>query len=152
MPIQKDIALLDPKMQAGVKKLLAISAAEGIPCAVVETRRELAVQMAYYSRGRCAAQYVKDYFKAAGLWAISDAEAVVVSTKTLDSLHILGLAVDIAPTQAGKVWYDAPAEIWSKLYVLAEDECGLDACYGGQWNSWKWDRPHFEFHTEVFYG
>ena len=140
----RDIESLDTRMQPRVRKLIWKCAQAKIPITVLETRRLLSTQMAYYARGRAPICLVKDYFKRCGLWDISDAEAVVENTKTLYSKHIDGMAVDIAPAKDGKAWWDAPAELWERIYKIAEDECGLDACYWGKWSAWKWDRPHFE--------
>jgi hypothetical protein len=147
--MMKDIESLDPVMQPGVRKLLQLCARDLIPVIVLETRRTLAVQMAYYARGRAPIQLVKDYYKACGLWAISDKEAAAMNTKTLDSYHIKGLGVDLAPSKDGKVWYNAPKEVWQKIYDFAEKECGLDACYTGDWNAWNWDMGHFQFHHAI---
>jgi len=140
-----DIESLDTRMQPRVRKYIWKCAQAGIPVIVLETRRLLSTQMAYYARGRAPVGLVKEYFARCGLWAISDAEAAMQNTKTLYSKHIDGLAVDIAPAKDGKAWWDASPEVWEKIYQIAEDECGLDACYWGKWSAWQWDRPHFEF-------
>jgi hypothetical protein len=139
-----DIESLDVRMQPRVRKLIWECAKAGLPIIVLETKRSLAVQMAYYSRGRAPVGLVKEYFARCGLWAISDAETLVNNTKTLYSKHIDGLAVDIAPSKDGKPWWDAPKDLWERMFKIAEDECDLDACASGKWQSWKWDWPHCE--------
>ena len=136
---------LDPRMQPAVHKYLRRLGEVGIPAIVIEARRLLSTQMAYYSRGRAPVELVKAFFARCGLWAITDAEAVMSSTKTLYSKHLDGLAVDIAPTKDGKPWWDAPRELWLRMFAIAEDECGLDACAAGKWNAWQWDLPHHEY-------
>jgi len=148
------ISALDPRMQPGVRRLVRRCAEEGIPTSVRETRRELAVQIAYHLRGRAPVEEVQLVFARCGLWPISDMEARTVNTKTLYSKHIDGLAVDIAPSKDGKPWWDAPLGVWGKMWQIAEDECGLDACAGGKGQAWSqngraWDLPHYEFVTEV---
>jgi hypothetical protein len=145
----KDIESLDTRMQACVRKYIWKCAQAGITVIVLETKRLLSTQMAYYARGRAPVQLVKEYYKRCGLWAISDAEAAVQNTKTLYSKHIDGLAVDIAPAKDGKAWWDAPRELWLKMFAIAENECGLDACADGKWQAWQWDWPHHEFKHEI---
>lgn len=148
--ILKDVALLDPRMQPGVRRYMRRCGEIGLPVVVTETRRELSVQMAYYARGRAPAWLVREYFLRCGLWEISEAEAAKQSTQTLYSKHILGLAVDVAPlSPAGNVWWAAPREVWLRMFEIAEGECGLDACAAGKWQRWQWDWPHHEFREAV---
>lgn len=109
---------------------------------VVETRRPLPTQMAYYSRGRMATNDVKAMFAAAGLWKLSDKEAQIKTTWTLNSKHIDGKAVDLCPTKDGKtLWWDAPDEVWRRMAEIAES-VGLKAGY--RWVKPQQDKPHFE--------
>lgn len=140
---------LDPQMQPCVRKYMRRLMESRIPAVVLEARRALSTQMAYYSRGRAPVALVKAFFARCGLWAITDAEAMMVNTKTLYSKHLDGLAVDIAPTRDGRPWWDAPRELWLRMFAIAEDECGLDACAAGKWESWNWDWPHMEFRNGV---
>jgi len=151
MPVQNKLELLDPRMEKCVRKLTEIVPIKmlGYTVYVNETLREPAVQMAYYSRGRVVAWLVKLYFKFCKLWDITDEECLKLNTKTLDSKHLKGQAADIYLMKDGKILWEATPEEWEKLYAIAENECGLDACAGGKYNSWKWDMPHFEFRTEV---
>jgi hypothetical protein len=135
---------LDPRMQGPVQKYVRRCPEEGIPVAVLETRRELSTHIAYHLRGRAPVAEVRLVFARCGLWPISDMEAQTINTKTLYSKHIEGLAVDIAPTKDGRAWWDAPRELWLRMFAIAEDECGLDACAAGKWNAWQWDWPHCE--------
>jgi hypothetical protein len=141
---------LDPRMRGAAIKLCRRCVEEGIPVVVRETLRLLVVQIAYWLRGRAPAWVVKAVFKRCGLWAISDAEANTINTETLYSKHIDGLAMDLAPAKDGLPWWDAPLEVWERIWAIAEDECGLDACAGGKWQAWKkngrpWDLPHIEW-------
>jgi hypothetical protein len=136
---------LDPRMQLAAEKLVRQCSAEGVSIIVTETRRDLSVQIAYYLRGRAPIQVVKDVFYRCGLWALTDIEAVTQNTKTLYSKHIDGLAMDVAPDRDGAAWWSAPLEVWQHVWRIAEDECGLDACAGGQWQAWGWDNGHIEW-------
>ena len=107
--------------------------------AVSETLRELAVQMAYYSRTRMSVPDVKLMYKAAGLYAITDAEAKRAATWTLDSKHIHGEAIDLVPTKAGRYWWAAPDAVWKRMGEIGEKH-GLT--WGGRWKNT--DCPHFE--------
>ena len=108
---------------------------------ILETLRELPVQMAYYTRGRMPIADVQKYFVKAGLWRLSSLEAMAVSTWTLDSKHIDGLAIDIAPSSSEIApWWAAPESVWDRMAEIAE-ACGLVA--GRRWKDNK-DSPHFQ--------
>lgn len=114
----------------------------GMMAMVIETRRTLPVQMAYFSRGRMAVDDVKAMYQAAGLYRLSDAEAKQSITWTLKSKHLDGLAIDIAPTKDGlnAFWPPAGSEVWEVMGKAGED-AGLK--WGGRWKD-KVDSPHFE--------
>lgn len=107
--------------------------------AIVETKRELTVQMAYYSRGRMAAEDVKAMYKAAGLYDITSKEAMTAITWTLKSRHLEGLAIDLVPVKDGKCWWDAPEMVLERMGEIGE-ECGL--VWGGRWK--EKDFYHFQ--------
>lgn len=107
--------------------------------AIIETKRELAVQMAYYSRSRMSIDDVKKMYKAAGLYAISDAEAKSANTWTLQSKHIEGKALDVVPVKHGTYLWSAPDDIWSIIGKIGKSK-GL--IWGGDWTNR--DLPHFE--------
>lgn len=107
---------------------------------VVETKRSLATQMAYYSRGRMEIKDVKAMYEAAGLYRLSNEEARTPNTWTLKSKHIDGRAVDIAPMRNGVIWWSAPEEVWEKMGIIGEST-GLE--WGGRWKENK-DTPHFQ--------
>lgn len=107
---------------------------------ISESLRDLPTQMAYFSRGRMEPQYVKQYYAAAGLYAIGDAEAKQIVTQTLRSNHMDGTACDFVPVKDGKTWWTAPDAVWETMGLIGE-ECGLK--WGGRWKDFK-DSPHFE--------
>jgi len=83
---------------------------------VVEGLRPLAIQMAYYSRGRMDIKDVKAMYKAAGLYTPTDSECMTKNTWTLKSKHLEGKAVDIAPSNDGKtIWWNAPLKVWARI-------------------------------------
>lgn len=151
MGIINDIDALDYCMISNVKRLsqLVRERMPGYTLYLGETRRELSTQMAYYSRGRAPIEVVKAYFKACGLWKLTDAEAQTKSTETLDSKHMKGLAIDAYLMKDGKILWNPDKALWDQLFALAEDECGLDACAGRKWNAWQWDMPHFEYKSPI---
>jgi hypothetical protein len=96
--------------------------------------------MAYYSRGRMlGSQDVKAMYKAAGLWNITDEDADKVITWTLQSKHIKGEAIDIAPMRGSRIWWMAPESVWTRMGEIGE-KYGLN--WGGRWKTP--DSPHFE--------
>jgi peptidoglycan L-alanyl-D-glutamate endopeptidase CwlK len=66
------------------------------------------------------------------------------ATRTMNSRHLTGHAVDIAPYIDGKVRWD-----WPLYYKIAEvikkaaEEEGVPLQWGGDWRSFK-DGPHWE--------
>lgn len=107
--------------------------------AVSEAVREVAVQMAYYSRSRMSVADVQAMYKVAELYAITAAEAKRAATWTLESKHLRGEAVDFVPTKEGRYWWTAPAEVWRRMGEIGERH-GLT--WGGRWKNS--DCPHFE--------
>lgn len=66
------------------------------------------------------------------------------ASRTINSKHLTGRAVDLAATVDGEVRWD-----WPLYYKLADamkaaaKECGVAIVWGGDWKSFK-DGPHFE--------
>ena len=108
--------------------------------AISETKRDLTTQMAYFVRGRMETKYVKQFYAAAELYDIGDAEALTVCTNTLRSNHMSGKAADFVPVKDGKTWWNAPQEVWECMGIIGE-QCGLK--WGGRWKDFP-DSPHFE--------
>lgn len=66
------------------------------------------------------------------------------ATRTMNSRHLTGHAVDLGAYVAGQVRWDWP--LYDKLAVAmkqAAKELGVDIVWGGDWTSFK-DGPHFE--------
>ena len=108
--------------------------------AINETLRDLQTQMAYFVRGRMDVKYVKQFYAAAGLYEIGEVEARTVCTNTLRSNHMSGRACDFVPVKDGKLWWNAPKEVWEVMGEIGE-ACGLK--WGGRWKDFP-DSPHFE--------
>lgn len=108
---------------------------------VVEAKREIITQIAYYCRGRMKDPAdAKAIFSAAGLWPLSDKEAETPNTWTLKSKHLEGRAIDLAPSQDGKaIWWAAPALVWERMGEIGES---VGMAWGGRWKNK--DSPHFE--------
>lgn len=150
MPIHTDLGSLVPELkQKATNAITAMRSDETLQSmgvqtvTVIETLRTLDTQMAYYSRGRMEADDVKAMYKAAGLWKISDDDARKKITWTLDSKHLRGEAIDIAPMRAGRVWWSAPQIVWERMGKIIEDN-GL--AWGGRWKTA--DCPHAELIKE----
>lgn len=66
------------------------------------------------------------------------------ASKTMNSKHLTGRAVDIAPIVDGKVRWD-----WPLFYPVADAfkkaaaELNVEIVWGGDWKTFK-DGPHFE--------
>ena len=109
---------------------------------VSEARRELSTQLVYWMRGRSIdfADVQAAYFKTLG-WKPSPSECMMKNTWTLESKHLIGMAVDLCPTKDGKnLWWGAPAGVWARMGEIGK-ACGLK--WGGDWKD-KLDTPHFE--------
>ena len=72
------------------------------------------------------------------------------ASKTMNSRHLTGHAIDIAPYIDGTIRWD-----WPPFYELARamkqaaDEFGIDLEWGGDWVSFK-DGPHFQLSWETY--
>ena len=137
---------LQPEFMDKAEKAFKAMKADGIlrslgveSIAVSETRRALAVQMAYYSRGRMRNEDVKAMYNAAGLYEPSAEECRTYNTWTLESKHLQGLAVDLVPVRNGGYWWKAPAEVWERMGEIGRSY-GMK--WGGDWRNR--DCPHFE--------
>lgn len=66
------------------------------------------------------------------------------ASQTMNSRHLTGHAVDLAPLVSGQVRWD-----WPLFYPLADalkqsaDVIGVDVEWGGDWKKWK-DGPHWQ--------
>jgi len=66
------------------------------------------------------------------------------ATRTMNSRHLTGHAVDVAALVGGKVRWDWP--LYGRIadaVKKAACECGVSIVWGGDWRTFK-DGPHFE--------
>ncbi|OAT32551.1 M15 family metallopeptidase [Proteus myxofaciens] len=72
-------------------------------------------------------------------------------SKTLNSRHLTGHAVDIVPLVNGSIpWHDWSAfESVSKAMKQAAHQLGVSMNWGGDWVSFR-DGPHYELSREVY--
>lgn len=72
-------------------------------------------------------------------------------SKTLNSRHLTGHAVDIVPLVNGSIpWHDWSAfESVSKAMKQAAYQLGVSMNWGGDWVSFR-DGPHYELSREVY--
>lgn len=110
--------------------------------AISETKRDIAVQMAYYCRSRMKDnEDVKKMYKRAGLYTPTDKECETANTWTLYSKHIDGKAIDFVPVKDGSLWWNAPEEVWQVMGKIGK-AAGL--AWGGDWLGNEKDNPHFQ--------
>lgn len=66
------------------------------------------------------------------------------ASKTLNSRHITGHAVDLAPTVDGNIRWDWPLfHLLAPAMKQAAQDLGTPLVWGGDWRTFK-DGPHFE--------
>ena len=71
------------------------------------------------------------------------------ASRTMNSQHLIGRAVDLAAIVDGKVSWDLP--LYHKLaqaMKAAANYCMVEIRWGGDWESFK-DCPHFELAREI---
>lgn len=72
------------------------------------------------------------------------------ASQTMDSRHLTGHAVDLAPYIAGQIRWD-----WPPFYKIADamkaaaKELGVALIWGGDWTSFK-DGPHFQLDRRTY--
>lgn len=66
------------------------------------------------------------------------------ASRTMNSKHLIGRAVDLAAVVDGEVRWDWPLyHKLAKAMKAAAAECGVKIVWGGDWRTFK-DGPHFE--------
>jgi peptidoglycan L-alanyl-D-glutamate endopeptidase CwlK len=72
------------------------------------------------------------------------------ASKTMNSRHLTGHAVDLAALVGGKVRWDWPLyDKASQAMKAAASELGVSIVWGGDWKSFK-DGPHFELDRKIY--
>lgn len=149
MPVCRDINELTPPLAAATTCFLNLCKIHDIDVTIIETRRTQEVQDCYYLQGRETLECVNEAREKVGLYLLSEDENKKTVTNTRKSRHFNGEAVDIAPVKNGKIWWNAPQDVWENMGSLAE-RVGMDWCAGGYGQTWGkgWDNPHFELMGE----
>lgn len=151
MPIHREIDKLEQNTAALAKLFIKKLEERGIRYRIIETLRDKVTQEAYWARGREPYETVVEKYKAAGLQPPSPEEANMIITKTKNSKHLLGKAIDIVPVRSSGTipWVikDASdAALWLEFGEIGES-CGF--LWGGRWeprDKWGigWDPAHYE--------
>ena len=146
--LHRTLTSLQPRMADVAKKAIDAMNADkkllnfGVCCVLIsETKRDLSTQLLYWMRGRMMDPLDTQlaYNKTLG-WKPSIEECRKTVTWTLESKHLIGLAIDICPSKDGKTfWWNAPADVWSRIGEIGK-QSGLK--WGGDWQNK--DSPHFE--------
>lgn len=107
---------------------------QGVTPLVVETLRTLERQKWLFGQGRTKAEC-----KANGVPESYAREGAKV-TSTLNSIHILGCAVDLIPQRGGKAIWDSDDKD-SKKIIATMQQYGFES--GANWQTFK-DSPHYQ--------
>lgn len=134
------LATVHPDLQRVAKRALELSPIDFV---VVQGNRTKDEQARLYGKGRTAAQCA-----AKGVPASYSRPNEAKVTWTLNSNHIGGRAIDVAPYVNGGVNWDDSGKmgLWPKLataFKQAAKELNVAIVWGGDWTTTK-DRPHFE--------
>lgn len=139
MGLIRDVERLNDDFRPLAKEWLAKLDEVGIKYRVIETLRTMEVQTAYYAQGRKPLADVNALRKLAGLWTITDLDNKRRITWTLQSNHLWGAAIDVAPLNGITINWGAPFHEWEAMAKYAE-EIGIS--WGGRWE--QQDLPHYE--------
>lgn len=112
----RDVSLLHPVVIKNVEAILAQCAKEGLKVGVFETFRHIERQKMLVATNK---------------------------SKTMNSYHCLGLAVDIVFKDAKGAWtWEAPKKSWDRLASIFQAN-GMFSL----WANYGWDGPHCELHV-----
>lgn len=142
---------LDPKMRREFEPAIADLEALPFDVIIVEGRRGIKTQVAYFAQGRCVLAEVNELRSAAGLVQIQSSDNMRITNCdgiAKRSAHQDGFAVDVAPydKSTGRIVWNAPREQWLAIGDIAKKHGFI---WGGDWgatgHSLGWDKPHIEF-------
>ena len=90
-----------------------------------------------------------DFSVIEGLRTVETQRAYVAkgASKTMNSRHITGHAVDLYPVGRPTPWDKCP--VVAAAVQAAADELGVAIVWGGSWKSFV-DQPHFELDRKVY--
>ena len=131
---------VEPELQRVAQRALELSTVDFV---VVQGNRTRDEQMRLYGKGRTAAQC-----KAKGVPVEYARPNEAKVTWTLNSNHIGGRAIDVAPYVDGGIQWDDSGKrgLWPKIaaaFKQASKELCIPITWGGDWTTTV-DRPHFE--------
>lgn len=134
------LATVDAALQRVAHRALELSPIDFV---VVQGNRTLDEQKRLYGKGRTAAQCA-----AKGVPASYARPNEAKVTWTLNSNHIGGRAIDVAPYVDGGINWDDNGKLglWPKIaaaFKQAAKELDVPLVWGGDWTTTV-DRPHFE--------
>lgn len=134
------LATVDPRLVAVAKRAIELSTVDFV---VTQGNRTVDEQKKLYGKGRTAAECV-----AKGVPAVYARPGEAKVTWTLNSNHIGGRAIDVAPYVNGKIEWDENGRLglWPKIsraFKSAAAELAIEIEWGGDWTKTV-DRPHFE--------
>ena len=144
------IELIKPEVRPLFEAFLAALDKYGLRYRVLETLRTVEVQEAYYAQGRKPLQEINRLRQKLGLYLLEEAEGRRIITRTMQSIHLIGMAADIVPVMSdGKIPWTITAEnagLWLTFGKLGQ-EAGLE--WGGTWEPLNkfgigWDAPHYQ--------
>ena len=115
---------------------------------VFEGRRSQAVQEAYYAQGRETLVSVNEKRVKAGLYLLRNDKQNYKITWTMNSKHLIGVAMDILPLTAdgNPTWDLAHYRQQFETIRNCGREAGLEC--GADWEADKQDWPHYELKGE----
>lgn len=93
-----------------------------------------------------------DFAVIEGLRTIARQKELVAggASRTMNSRHLTGHAVDIAPWVGGTIRWDWPLyHKLAKTVKQAASELGVQITWGGDWKKFR-DGPHFELHRAAY--
>jgi peptidoglycan L-alanyl-D-glutamate endopeptidase CwlK len=93
-----------------------------------------------------------DFIVTEGLRTLARQKELVAAgaSRTMNSRHLGGFAIDFAPLVAGKVRWDWPLfNQMGPVFEQAGKELGVALVWGGRWRTFK-DGPHVELAREVY--
>lgn len=72
------------------------------------------------------------------------------ASRTFNSRHLSGMAVDFAPLVGGMLtWKWPPFRIVAQAFKKASEELGVPIAWGGDWRDFR-DGPHIELDRRVY--
>lgn len=134
------LATVDPQLQRVMKRAIQLTE---VDFTITQGNRTPDEQARLFGKGRTAAQMA-----AKGLPQSYARPTEAKVTWTMNSNHIGGRAVDVAPFVGGKITWDDNGKLglWPKIaraVKQAANELGVAIVWGGDWQGTP-DRPHFE--------